>query len=177
MLQEEEFEPIFKRHYSALYQVSLNILRDKDLAHDAVQEVFIKLWNKRKTLLFNAPVEIYLRKAVVNTSLTLVKQQGRNIYLDDRFDLPYLEDLPPDHDTFRAVLESGIRTLTPKSRTIFILSRMEGLDNQEIASYLDISKKTVENQLAIALKKLREYMETQRSKYPDIFSAFLVLFF
>ncbi len=177
MLQEEEFKLTFTKHYSSLYNVSLNIIRDQDLAHDAVQDVFTKLWNKRKDLMLSVPIEIYLRKAVVNTSLNFLKQNTRQVYLDSDFEFSYEDNAKIDQDNFMKLLEQGIGSLSPKIKTIFILSRMEGLDNQEIADHLNISKKTVENQLSIALKKLKEYFETQRSQNPDLFHFFMISFF
>jgi RNA polymerase sigma-70 factor (ECF subfamily) len=75
-----------------------------------------------------------------------------------------------DTDEFRKILDTAVSQLAPKCREIFLLSKLEGLSNREIAERLNISVKTVENQMTIALKKLREYLLPFREK---IFLLFL----
>jgi RNA polymerase sigma-70 factor (ECF subfamily) len=82
----------------------------------------------------------------------------------------------PDHsyidtDEFRKILDTAIEQLPDKCKEIFLLSKQEELSNKEIAVQLGISVKTVENQMTIALKKLREYLLPYRGKIFLIFLA------
>lgn len=177
MLDENSFKRLFTEHYQNLFQLSLNILRDQDQAHDCLQDVFTKIWERKEQLMVKVPKEVYLKKAVINTSLNYQKQLSRQVSIHLNFDLPEEEQLNSDYEQFRKLLEAGINALPKKCRVIFILSRIEGLDNQEISDYLDLSKKTIENQLSIALKNLKQFCEQEKNKYPlkyfDLFVFFI----
>ena len=178
MLDKESFKRLFTEHYQNLFQLSLNLLRDSDLAHDCVQDVYTKIWERKEQLMVKVPIEVYLKKAVINTSINYQKRLSRQIPIHQNFDLPEEEQRNIDHEQFRKLLESGINVLPKKCRVIFILSRIEGLDNQEISDYLDLSKKTIENQLSIALKNLKQFCEQEKNKYPqkyfNLFAFFIL---
>jgi RNA polymerase sigma-70 factor (ECF subfamily) len=138
--------------------------QDKDLADELAQQTFIKVWLNRKTL---NPGKSFL--AYINTlSSNLLKDYFRS----QKVRLNYANTQPdsditapdPEKDFAGKELQLAIRhivnqKLAPKCRQIFLLSRMDGTSNDDIAAQLHISKKTVENQLYTALKILRRHLK------------------
>ena len=157
----ENFEKIFRTHYSYLCAFANKFLNDQDAAEEIVQEVFVKLWSKRDELNIKSSIKSYLFTAVRNSSLNLIKHINiREDYkahnkLEIENQESHLED-----SILATELEDRIRDLINKLPTerkkIFIMSRYEGLKYREIAEKLNISIKTVENQIGKAMKTLKE---------------------
>lgn len=153
----QNFEEVYKSHYKMLRNAAENIIGDKDASHDVVQEVFMKLWNKRQELDHILNIKAYLFKSVINTSLSWLENNKNKSPLPD---LKLESGASSDSGILARELETKIQaalnTLPPKCKAIFALSRFEGLKNKEIAEHLGLSLKTVENQMGIALKKMRD---------------------
>ncbi len=149
-----------------------NIVGDSDSAHDVVQEVFIKLWNKKEEIQSILNPKAYLFKSVINTSITYLEKNKNKVRLGE---LKVASQLTSDSELVTKELEGKINealnALPAKCKAIFILSRFEGMKNKEIAEHLDISLKTVENQMGIAFKKLRNDLR------PFLTREFLALLF
>ena len=152
------FRILFDRYYKLLLGTAINILKDVDSGKDSVQEVFIQLWKNRENITINSTIENYLKRAVINRSLNQVKFRKR-------FDGEPLETEHSSKDSantrietkeLEEVIEKAIQTIPEKSRLVYILKRQEGLSLKEIAEQMDISPKTVENQLTKALKILKD---------------------
>jgi RNA polymerase sigma-70 factor (ECF subfamily) len=157
---EPDFDALFMKHHKELIGLSYNIVRDRDAAKDIVQEVFVKLWKNKDSLEFNEKIKHYLFKATAHTSLNHLRSQRKYYRLED---FEQVKDLAVQSGsetvTFRELelrSRQAIDRLPPQCKAIFILSRHEGLKYQEIADTLGLSIKTVENQMGIALEKLRE---------------------
>ncbi|MGL1888692.1 MAG: RNA polymerase sigma-70 factor [Reichenbachiella sp.] len=150
-------EPLFKSHFQYLSKLAYSIVRDSDDAQDIVQNVFLKLWTKKDTLILEKEAKAYLSKAVINASLDFVSKH--QLRLSKTFTQNDQNTLSTSNKVqlgeLEMKLESALQLLPDKCRAIFCLSRFEGMSGKEIASHLDLSKKTVDNQLGIALKKLR----------------------
>lgn len=157
---EPDFDNLFLKYHRELLNLSYNIVRDKDAAKDVVQEVFIKVWKNKDSIEFGNQIKHYLFRATSRTSLNFLRSHRKAYRLEDHADVLGLI-APPDTESagFRELelrIRQAIDRLPPQCKTIFILSRHEGLKYQEIADSLDLSIKTVENQMGIALEKLRE---------------------
>ena len=160
---EKAFEAIFIKYYKVLCSFSRHFLNDDELAEEIVQETFVKIWEKRKTHVIETSLEHYLFRAVRNHCFNQLQHQkiknrytekilrdtGTEIKTEDCF-------LEPD---LKRKIEEAIDSLPPKRKEIFRLSREEGLKYKEIADQLDISVKTVEAQMGLALKFLREKLK------------------
>jgi len=155
---KKAFRRLFDRYYKLLLAIAINILKDINVAKDAVQEVFLQIWQKRTTLKINSVVEAYLKRAVINRSLNQVKARKTFVEADS---LKEMQNKSPNADAhleaedLDKVIKKTLDSLPERCRLIFVLRRMEGLSLKEIASKLDISPKTVENQLTKALKVLK----------------------
>jgi len=156
MQEQDSFEALYKEYYSLLRNAAENIIGDQDASHDIVQEVFVKLWNKREELHLILNPRAYLYRSVINTSLTYLRKNKSNVALTD-LKIETFND--PGTVLMEKELGRNIRkalnSLPPKCKAIFVLSRFEDLKNREIAVMLGLSVKTVENQMGIALKKMK----------------------
>lgn len=154
-----EFETIYIKHHKDLINLSYNIVRDKDAAKDVVQEVFAKLWKNKDAVQFGELIKHYLFKATAHTSLNYLRMQRKFYRLEDFEAVKDIVAQSGAETTGFRELElrsrQAIDRLPPQCKAIFILSRHEGLKYQEIADTLGLSIKTVENQMGIALEKLR----------------------
>jgi RNA polymerase sigma-70 factor (ECF subfamily) len=159
-ISSSDFEQLFRTHNQALCDLAFNLVRDKDVAQDVVQEVFFKLWKNRERTVFGDQIRHYLFKATAHTALNHLRFNKKLVALDDSAPVHSLAAPARTDDAGYRELEVRVREsidrLPPKCRAIYLLSRQEGLKYQEIADTLDLSVKTVENQMGIALEKLRQ---------------------
>lgn len=153
-----EFERIFRDLYRPLCLFALRFTEKTEDAEDVVQQAFADVWDKCRNNVTIANFKSYLYQAVRNRSLTLIAQSSDTG--QDTESLADLEDTSEEEQINRserdARLWTAIDGLPPERRKIFLLSKRDGLKYQEIAEELNISVKTVENQIGKALKTLRE---------------------
>lgn len=152
------FEKLFDLLWSPLYVFARSVIMDEEAAKDIVQEVWIDYWNRRKTIK-NICIESYLFRAVRYRAYKHLRNNKFN-----SIQIEVIESLVADSDTMlqedfentKKKINSVLKILPNRCREIFILSREEDMANQDIATHLGISKRTVENQITFALKKIRE---------------------
>lgn len=153
-----EFERIFKELYRPLCLFALRFTEKTEDAEDVVQQAFADVWDKCCHNVTIANFKSYLYQAVRNRSLTLIAQSSDTG--PDTESLADLEDTSEEEQISRserdARLWTAIDGLPPERKKIFLLAKRDGLKYQEIAEELNISVKTVENQIGKALKTLRE---------------------
>lgn len=159
----EAYESLFHRFYTPLCQFILKYVGDETLAEEIVQETFIHFWEKRDTLNIHSSLKSYLYTSAKNNALNYLKSQyARQGFQRDFFDK---EEIPINttqesilFDELQVLVQKAIKRLPERCRTVYLLSRNSGLSYQEIADELGISVKTVEAQMGLALKRLREYL-------------------
>ncbi|MDR1200136.1 MAG: RNA polymerase sigma-70 factor [Tannerellaceae bacterium] len=153
----EEFEHSFKELYQPLCLFALRFINKADDAEDVVQQTFADLWDKRMGMSRILNLKAYLFQSVRNRSLS-VGAKSEWIQLEEQF--PDVEDRSLEESIYDAErdarLWNEIDKLPPERKKIFLLSKRDGLKYQEIADELNLSIKTVENQISKALKTLRE---------------------
>ena len=175
----DSFKYFFDRYYDDLCNFVHIYLHNQVLSEEIVQDIFVYFWENREKLQINTSVKAYLFSASKFKSLNLIRDTKTHKGIVDQIGkmeqvcTSEQEDSLIDADEFRKILDSAISHLAPKCREIFILSKKKELSNREIAEHLGISVKTVENQMTIALKKLREQLLPFRGK---IFILFLLHF-
>jgi RNA polymerase sigma-70 factor (ECF subfamily) len=161
LIQENDlvaFERIYNKYWSKLYLSAYNILRDRQVSEDITQEVLVNLWMKRANLQvtsLNAYLYTSVRYQVFNIIRSGKVRADLFNHLEELFSNNGGEDILSEKDINR-LLEQGIAELPEKCRQIFIMSRKEHLSTKEIAERLGIAPKTVENQLTVALNRLRK---------------------
>ncbi len=157
-------ETLFKRWYEPLCKYAYSILKDQFEAEDAVQKVFFKLWDDRLNTSITVSIKSYLYMAVHNICLNRIKQMK----VQQKHNQQIALDEPVGHnEVYEGIVEKelsykitmAIAQLPPRCREVFELSRFEMMSYKEIAQELAISPNTVENQIAKALKILRENLK------------------
>jgi RNA polymerase sigma-70 factor (ECF subfamily) len=160
MQEISAFEQIFKKHNKTLCDLAYNIVSDADAAKDIVQDVFVKLWNNRSNVDLGGQIRNYLYKATSHTALNYLRSLKRIDRLGNQTEVSRLQAHANQesilYKEFELRVRESIDRLPPKCKAIYLLSRHEGLKYQEIADALGLSLKTVENQMGIALEKLRD---------------------
>jgi len=153
---DKAFTEIYQRYSNILYRFAWNILENEEECKDAVQEVFIWFWNNRRKLQIIA-LKFYLLAAIKHKLIRAIQKSKRKeeillkrnetsiSYMDNPLELMELKN-------FIIQFKEG---LPPRAKEIFHLSREEYLSNKSIAEKMQISEKTVENQMTITLKKLK----------------------
>lgn len=162
---ENAFSELFHRYYSGLCAFVFRYLRDEAITEELVQEVFVRMWEKRNELNIKTSVKSYLFRSVKNEMINRqqhekVEQKYRKLIQQDENELS-AEQVLPEVDLMKKI-EASIEALPPKRKEIFKLSREKGMSYREIAELLDISVKTVEAQMGQALKQLREDLKDYR---------------
>lgn len=157
---ETEFEQLFKTHFKSLYAYAYTILKDEIAAEEIVQNVFYKIWEKNKQPEIQTSVKAYLYKAVYHDSLNYLKHLKVRAQHKSRVMQQHKDEAAPASGRLmlkelEEKLRDAMNALPEQCRTIFQMSRFDGLKYHEIADQLGISPKTVENQMGKALKLLR----------------------
>jgi RNA polymerase sigma-70 factor (family 1) len=154
---EDWFRKVFDRHYDQLRNYLFYLSGDIAWADDAVQEVFMVVWEKRDSLREDT-LQAFLFKVGRNYFL----KQKRREAIRLRFDKEQQEDSPsrsPEEELeateFDQKVQSAISGLPEKCRTVFLMSRMDEMSNKQIAESLDVSLKAVEKHITKALKLIR----------------------
>jgi RNA polymerase sigma-70 factor (ECF subfamily) len=169
------FEILYHKYSRKIYHAAYNLFRDKDVCEDLVQELFIDLWAKRGQLNITS-LEWYLKVAVKNRVLMYIRTQRATLDIDviEVLAEKYSADSQlMQHDITR-VLNTNVAQLPERCRQIFTLSRKDYLSNKEIASRLNISIKTVENQITIALRHLRHGLTDYLPSVTALLSLYLL---
>lgn len=136
------------------------MLRDEDAAEELVQNMFMKIWEKRELLKPETSVKAYLYKCVHNEALNYIKHQSIKTKYQNYATYSINSKSEPassrvELSELELKLRQALNELPEQCRTIFQLSRYEELKYREIAEQLGLSIKTVENQMGKALKLLR----------------------
>lgn len=154
------FEILFRFYYPGLVVFASQITLDKDEASEIVQDFFVRLWENRSSIKESNSVKSYLFTSVKNRSLNYLKKQKMETKVVEQ--MKYLAEnsalYEPDvfvESELQGKIKDAINKLPTRCGEIFVLSRFQGLSNDEIATKLDISKRTVETQISNALKVLR----------------------
>lgn len=156
------FDQLFHKYYGYLCVYASKIIHDNDAAEEIVQDFFVKLWEKRDRLNIETSVNNYLFKSIKNLCINYLHHiQIKNKYVKtvaEGTENQVISDFDfPEPDLFEKI-ETSISSLPEKRQEIFRLSRQEGLKYHEIAEKLQISIKTVETQMGLAIKTLRELL-------------------
>jgi RNA polymerase sigma-70 factor (ECF subfamily) len=168
------FEMIFKTYYKPLCHYAHSFLNDKNEAEEVVQTTFIKIWEKKNELSVQSSLKAYLYSMVRNGCLNVIKHEKVK-QLHAKWHVQETErsrDLVEEKvlsNDLESKIYLAMKALPEQCRLVFQLSRFEELKYQEIADQLQISVKTVENQMGKALKIMR----VQLKEYLPLYVLFL----
>ena len=157
---ENAYAKLFHEYYRPLTVFANKYLNDIESSKELVQDLFVSIYEKRKSILITTSLKTYLYQAARNRCLNQIKKNNiRRDYLkqadQNANSTESLEEQilanELEYEIFRIISQ-----LSPKCQEVFTLSRVKGIKNQEIAGTLDISPRTVETHISNALKTLRE---------------------
>jgi RNA polymerase sigma-70 factor (ECF subfamily) len=157
---QKAYKELFTTLYSPLFLFAKSMVKSREPAEEIVSDVFIRIWEMRRGLEKIENLKVYLYVAVRNASLSFLSNQKNNntnpleefhaeftsIYFDP-------EQLLITADML-ALIKRSIDQLPPRCKIIFKLVKEDGLKYREVAEILNLSVKTVENQVSIALQKI-----------------------
>lgn len=162
---EKAFDKLFLEYYSPLCRFACIYLKDQFASEEIIQDLFIYLWEHRNDLHIQSSVTSYLFTAAKNRTLNYIqKSKTRKIY-ENSYAAERNTEVSEIHDSIdlkeiHLKLAKAMDDLPSKCRNIFHLSRNKNMSNKEIAAHLGISVKTVENQMTIALKRIKFSLST-----------------
>jgi RNA polymerase sigma-70 factor (family 1) len=158
---ETAFNELYGRYWDRLYLYTYSILRDKSISEDIIQDVFCDLWNRRNELDIERPSS-YLYQAVKRQIFKRFRRKKLSSYFCDQFTEFISESKVEqivEYKELNSRVEKLISELPEQRRIIFLMSRIEELSNKEIASQLNLSVRTVKNQISLALKFIRKSLK------------------
>jgi len=169
-------QPSFARLYMAyapnLLQFANSIIKNKELSEEIVSDVFVRTWQNRRTLSGIENLQLYLYVSTKNTALNYLSRHFRKeeVSLNEMsMQVPALTYNPEDLlITSEAVkrIETEINRLPARCKLIFKLVKEDGLKYNDIARLLNISVKTIDSQVAIAVKKISSALHFELKKQP-----------
>lgn len=156
----EAFDSLFRSLYPRLVGFAFRYTRNKAVASDLVQDVFVILWQKRHEADPKRSLKEYLYKMVRNRSLNYIRDHsdetvGLELLSDSRLKSTDKTGEQDEPEQLVDLLKEWIEDLPKRRREAFELSRFEGLDHDEIAGVMDVSSNTVNNHIVAALNYLR----------------------
>jgi len=158
------FNELFDRYGKRLYHFSLGYLKSAADAEEIVQDIFMKIWDNRLELSAQKSLESYLFTIARNGILNMIrKSKSEQAYLNYVKINPGKNVLPDEELNFNELEKAyneAIKQLSPRRKEIFILSREQLLSNADIAEKMNISVKTVENQMTSALLQIRKNLRS-----------------
>lgn len=160
----QAFEYLFDHYYDWLCNYIFKLSGNRNLSKDMVQEVMVRIWEKREKITINGSLKGYLFRSCHNQFLQHIRKEKRQPDLLDkiRWDTIYdsyfekKEEEEAHAQAARLKLDELLDKLPPKCKEIFIMNKLERRKYREIAKDMGISIKTVENQMSKALKIIRE---------------------
>ena len=156
---EKALKQMYDQYYTYLCYAVYNVLPDRNVSEDIVQEVFFEIWKKRETLNITSSLRAYLKRAAINRTLNYIRD--RKIKFEEEDTALAVADTrvevtkEMEADELKVKIAEAMNELPEKCRIVFGMSRYEEMSYKEIAEKLDISVKTVENQISKALKMMR----------------------
>ena len=156
------FKKLYTDMYGPLVNFAYSKTNDWELSKEIVQNTFVRFWNKREDINIRTSVKSYLYSMVRNGIIDHFRKEQKIVELEEvksssKIYVEQDEIALQDDFKFKYGLKRAIAGLKEKRRRIFELSKFEGLTYNEIANYLNISERTVEDNIAKAFKEIREY--------------------
>ncbi len=160
---EPAFRELFNRYADKVFRYVMRFVPGEPVAEELMQDVFMKVWNYRDNLDASQSFNNFLFRTAKNHILNYLRDLQRDVALNKeyRLSLSSFHNAVEDtliHEEYIELANKAIALLPDKRRSIFIMSRLEGMSYEQIAQALDISKDTVRLQMIKSIKSIREYL-------------------
>lgn len=158
------FNTLYYKYHTYLYALALRYLKSKELAEDAVQHVFIKLWETTQALNIDINVKNYLYTMTKNHILNQIRDNKETIslnYIDAQQEICDGDDVLKLIEEIQTIdiLHKGIDCLPPQKKEVCLLKLEDNITNQKIADKMGISVHTVKSHYQESIKMLRNYFQ------------------
>lgn len=159
---------LYHKFWQPLFMASYNILKDKELCEDVIQDIFMNIWHNREKLEIHTSLKSYLYACARYQVFNQIKKNKDKIRVElfEELNTRFQNTTPETqlmHEELVKHINMVVNNLPEKCQLVYKLSREEQLSHKEIAERLDISAKTVENHITKALKTIRLSMGTSTS--------------
>ena len=170
---QEQFSEIFREHEHQLYTLASRLTKSDQVAKDIIQEVFMKLWEHRNNIPAIRNMEAWLYKLTENKIIDFLRKVSADDRLKKRIwdqvqQIVNETELNLEAKECNDIIQKAIEQLPAQRRLIYELNKEKGMNYQQIATELQLSKHTVKNQLFSAVQSVRRFI-TKSAKF---FSAF-----
>ncbi len=160
---QEKFEKLFRKYRTGMLHFAISITGNVEDAEEVVNDIFINIWDKQTELKEELGIKSYLFRSVKNRSLNKIRS-SKTPFETMSEELPLAGNFTTGLEQIqfnetRDKVQYFVDQLPTRCRQVFLLSRVHELSHKEIAELMDISVKTVENQIGYALKFLREALK------------------
>lgn len=156
------FRILFDALFIKLTKFACSFVQHKEAATEIVDEIFVQLWTKKEEIEKILDIKVYLYTATKNASLNYITKRAKNIAIEpyENLQVQIAEYNSPEQilltKELMAKIRNAIDALPPRCKLIFKLVREDGLKYQEVAEILNLSIKTIDNQMVIAVSRIRE---------------------
>lgn len=162
---ENAFRLLFEHYSPKLFHLAYSYLHSRELAEEAVLDVFTTIWNKKKSLSGIDNIEYYLYSSVKNQALHYIRR--KYIPDNDPLSLYEIELIPESNDPekdllnqeYQKLIQEAIDSLPARCKEVFRLVLSDKLKNKEIAQILSISESTVNEHIALAYKRISLFIQ------------------
>lgn len=163
---EHAFRHLYDKYRNKIYSLGMHLTRSEILSEEIVQDVFMKLWEKRDQLPGINYINAWLRTVARNTCSNYLRNLAMEKLVMNRYSLQNIAETPsPENDLaakeYEQIIEAAIRQLPPQQKKVYLLSRQAGKKQAEIADELNISIYTVKEYMKLAHRSIRQHLETK----------------
>ena len=157
---EVAFKHLFYKYIDTLERFVFSYVNEREQAQEIVLDLFTYIWEHRSTLQIKLTLKAYLFQSAKNRSLNFLRDRETHLFMDDLqlADSSDNSSWSIETEELHQLIAEAVSLLPEKCREIFEKSREENLTNKQIAATMNISEKTVENQITIALRKIKAFL-------------------
>ncbi|MEX0660583.1 MAG: RNA polymerase sigma-70 factor [Balneolaceae bacterium] len=161
---EEAFKIIYDRYHVQMYFIAKKYVKDSALAEDAIQEIFVKLWQKRGKLDETKSLKGFMFTMLRNHVLNMIRDRKKQIVAVSSVEeklLPHKNLTEDDvlYNEYHDIVKKGINELSGRKREVFELRTLSGYSNSEVANFLNINIRTVKTHYYHSSKFIRAYLK------------------
>lgn len=161
---EKAFREIYDRYHVQMFYIAKKYVKSADLSQDAVQDIFVKLWNKRDRIDENRSMKGFLFTMLRNHLLNMIRDRKDEIVSMSSIKEKKLprKNLTEDdliYKEYHEIVKQGMKELSDRKREVFELRTLQGHSNSEVAKLLNINIRTVKTHFYNSSKFMREYLK------------------
>ena len=173
---EEAFREVYDRHHVQMFYIAKKYLKDTGLSEDVVQDIFVKLWEKKHQLDDIKSLSAYLFTMVKNHVLNILRDKKSDVVsltsvTEKTFPVQNLTEDDLQYKEYERVLQRGINELSDRKREVFKLRTQKGFTNPEVAKMLQINVRTVKTHYYNSSKFIRAYLKTHSGILTFLFAS------